>query len=66
MTQHPKSKERKSNWLGKEYPPDFGRYVGERITHTADDEVLERCGFLHKWCPVLTANEVALTNKSIR
>lgn len=48
MTKHAETGERICNLLGKKYTTGLGWDIGERVSHAANDQVLEDRGPLHK------------------
>lgn len=66
VAQHPESQEGYSNLLGEEHSPNVWRNIGEGISNTPDDEVLEWRCLLHERGPILVLGENSLTNKAIR
>jgi hypothetical protein len=49
MAKHAKAEERVSHCFGEEDTPNLRRHVGEGISYTANDDVLEDGGTLDKW-----------------
>jgi hypothetical protein len=49
MAQHAETKERVSHFFREEDAADIGWDVGERVSHTPNDYVLEDGGTLHEW-----------------
>lgn len=49
MAKHAKAEERVSHCFGEKDTPNLCRHVGEGISYTANDDVLEDGGTLDKW-----------------
>lgn len=59
MPKQPKPQVRQGNLLGEEYPSDPWREAGERMSYTADDDVLEGRGFSYERRSSRVGEEVA-------
>lgn len=65
VAQHAEAEERISHCFGKEDSSDLGGDVGECVSHTADDDVLEDGGALHEGCSLGCAGQISLLDELI-
>jgi hypothetical protein len=66
MTEHSEPDERERHALGEEDFADGSWDLGEGVSHTSNDNVLEQCCNLDEWGLSGFEEEVALSNQLIR